>query len=464
MPEEGAHLVVFESDGQTSTHVLSKREVLLGRSDTCDLQLIDLSVSREHARISRRKGSWIIRDLRSVNGTYLNGKRIAEEALESGDEIVLGIYRLRFVCPAKTGKISESVTAERGAELSTRVVVLDDKIPADLAKAARRKSVSLEAISSQNPLERIVGCTAHMREVRELIRRAARSEAPVLVHGETGTGKELVAQAIAKLSPNRKPYAVAVSLAAVDPRLAAAELFGHERGAFTDADRARKGMIELADGATLFLDEVGNAPSEVQSMLLRVLETGEFMAVGSRNIKQVSIRIIAATNRDLQEMMKKGHFSDALYYRLSQFEIELLPLRERREDILLLARHFLAMQARSRGIPVPKLSNDAATILCTYYWPGNVRELKGCMEYAVAVLESDEITPSCLVPRVRGEEQVAAESTLEGTFGAARRALVVDALRQTGGNQSQAGKMLGVSRQAVNQMIRRFSIEEAEWR
>ncbi len=223
-------------------------------------------------------------------------------------------------------------------------------------------------------------------------------------------------------------------------------------------------MIELADGATLFLDEVGNAPSEVQSMLLRVLETGEVRPVGGRKYKRVSIRLVAATNRDLKKMMEQGLFSDALYYRLSQFEIQLLPLRERKEDILPLARHFLATHARSHGIPVPRLSTDAATILCTYSWPGNVRELKGCMEYAVAVTKSDEITASCLPPRVRGEEQVAAKSTFEGTFGVARRALVVDALRQTRGNQSRAARILGVSRQAVNQMIRRFSIQEAEWR
>jgi len=464
VPEERAHLLVFEPDGQTSKYVLEKRETLLGRSDTCDVQLIDLSVSREHARISRCRGSWTIRDLRSVNGTYVNGKAIAEDTLEPGDEIMLGIYRLRFVSPAKPDEPSGPVTADRGVELSTRIVVLDDTVPADLAKAARRRSVSLATVSGENPLDRIVGHTAHIQEVRDLIQRAARTEAPVLVRGETGTGKELVAQAIAKLSPNRKPYAVAVNLAAIDPRLAAAELFGHERGAFTGADRERKGMIELADGATLFLDEAGNAPPEVQSMLLRVLETGEVRPVGARKFKRVSVRLVAATNRDLQEMMEAGQFSDALYYRLSQFEIQLLPLRERKEDILPLARHFLAMQARSHGIPVPQLSSDAATVLCTYSWPGNVRELKGCMEYAVAVLEGDEIAPSCLPPRVRGEEHLAGESAIEGSFGAARRALVVDALRQTGGNQSQAAKILGVSRQAVNQMVRRFNIQEAEWR
>ncbi len=229
MPKEGAHLLVFEPDGQTSKYVLEKRETLLGRSDACDLQLIDLSVSREHARISCRKGAWVIRDLRSVNGTYVNDKAVTEQSLRSGDEIVLGIYRLRFISPAKPDEPSGPVTADRGVELSTRIVVLDDTIPPDLAKVARRSSVSLEAVSSENPLDRIVGCTVHIGEVRDLIRRAARSDAPVLVRGETGTGKELVAQAIAKLSPNRKPYAVAVDLAALDPRLAAAELFGHER-------------------------------------------------------------------------------------------------------------------------------------------------------------------------------------------------------------------------------------------
>jgi Nif-specific regulatory protein len=198
-------------------------------------------------------------------------------------------------------------------------------------------------------------------------------------------------------------------------------------------------------------------------MLLRVLETGEVMPIGVRKVKQVDIRVVAATNRDLQEMMKKGLFSDALYFRLCQFEIQLLPLRQKGEDILLLARHFLVAAAHSRGAPVPSLSNDASALLCTYQWPGNVRELKGCMEYALAVAKSGEITPSSLPPRVCGEQEFGAQPTAPRASAIARRVLLVDALRQTGGNQSQAAKILGVSRQAVHQMIRRFEVEDAEW-
>ena len=463
MSEKKAHLVVLNPDGQTSEYPLSKHDVVLGRSDACDVQLIDRSVSREHARISLKKGVWGIRDLRSVNGTYVDGKAVTQETLQSGCEITLGVYRLRFVSAVEACKISESAASKEEFELTTRVVVLDEEIPAELREIASAKNVSLETIAGRNPLERIVGSTGRIRKVRELISKAARSETPVLVRGETGTGKELVAQAIARLSRNRRPYAVIVNLAAMGQSLASAELFGHERGAFTGADRARKGMIELADGATLFLDEVGNAPAEVQGMLLRVLDTGEVRTIGGRKVKHVNVRVVAATNRDLQRMMEQGQFSDALYYRLSQFEIYLPPLRERKEDVLLLARHFLAAAARSCGVPMPELSDDVAAALCGYGWPGNVRELKGCMEYAVAVLESRKITVSCLPPRVRGEQQAAAESVTGDMFGAARRALVVDALRQAGDNKSQAARILGVSRQAVYQMIKRFGIDEKEW-
>lgn len=465
MPEGTPHLLVFQPDGQSSKYILSKREVLLGRSGACDLQLLDQSVSREHARITFSKGQWIIRDLRSVNGTYLNKKIVAKGTLRPGDEIILGVYRMHFVSHPEPSGVPEPTDADQETDLSTltRIIVLDEKTPAKLAKAARLKNISVQTVAGEDPLGRIIGCSAHIREVKELICSAAESDAPVLVRGDTGTGKELVAQAIAKLSRNRKPYAVAVNLAAVDPRLAAAELFGHGRGAFTDADRERKGMIELADGATLFLDEVGNAPSEVQSMLLRVLETGEVMPIGVRKVKQVDIRVVAATNRDLREMMRQGLFSDALYFRLCQFEIQLLPLREKVEDILLLARHFLAVAAESRGVHVPSLSSDAAALLCSYQWPGNVRELKGCMEYALAVGKSSEIMPSHLVPRVRGGQELGERPSANRTRTLGRRVLLVDALRQTGGNQSQAARILGVSRQAVHQMIRRFEVEEAEW-
>jgi DNA-binding NtrC family response regulator len=465
MPDETAYLDIAEPDGSRSKFVLWKQEVLLGRSDACDLSLYDTSVSREHARIVFRDGRWIIRDLRSENSTFLNGKPIAEEALTPGDEVAVGPYRIKFFCSGSKAEVLKPRDAVRRTELTTRIIVLGPKVPQELQKAATKdKAVVVETIPASGPLERIVGCTPHIQDVKKFVRRAALSDAPVLIRGETGTGKELVAQAIAALNPRRKPIAIVIDVASIDSALAAAELFGHEKGAFTGADRERKGKIELADGATLFLDEIGRASADVQSKLLRVLETGEFQPLGSRLTRKVDVRLVAAADKDLETLMQQGLFSDALYYRLKGLELRLLPLRERQEDIPLLAEHFLAQLRMAPGAPAFVLSHDALAILCTYAWPGNVRELKRCIESAVTMAEAAVITPSCFPLDIRGASAGSSEVTSANAFKTARRALLVRALRQTAGNQNQAAGILRISRQAVHQMIQRYHISDTEWR
>jgi DNA-binding NtrC family response regulator len=496
MPDETAYLDVSEPDGSTSKFVLPKRGVLLGRSKICDLNLHDTTVSREHAKIIFREGRWIIRDLRSENSTYLNGRRIVEEPLSAGDQLAVGPYRIKFFCAEAKAEVRKPRDAAfdpldavpedpdapkpkdgtRIPELPTRMIVLGSRVPQELQRAARKdKNVVVETVSGSGPLERIVGCTAHVQAVKKFIRRAAPSDAPVLIRGETGTGKELVAQALAALNPQRKPFAIAIDMGSLDSALAAAELFGHEKGAFTGADRERKGKIELADGATLFLDEIGRAPADVQNKLLRVLETGEFQPLGSRQTRTIDVRLVAATDKNLETMMQQGQFSDALYYRLKGLELRLLPLRERREDIPLLAEHFLAQSRRAPGAPSFVLSEDTVAALCTYAWPGNIRELKRCIESAVTMAEAEVITPSCLPQDVRGGagdgpgvQRGAADDSpntvSDNAFRAAKRALLVRALRQTGGNQNQAAGILGISRQAVHQMIQRHYISETEWK
>ena len=465
MPDETAYLDVGEPDGSRSKFVLRKQDVLLGRSDACDLGLYDTSVSREHARIIFRDGRWIIRDLRSENSTFLNGKPIAEEALSPGDEVAVGPYRIKFFCSGPKTEISKPRDAVRRTELSTRIIVLGPTVPRELQRAARKeKAVVVETIPASGPLERIVGCTPHIQDVKKFVRRAALSDAPVLIRGETGTGKELVAQAIAALHPRRKPVAIVIDVASIDSALAAAEFFGHEKGAFTGADQERKGKIELADGATLFLDEISRASADVQNKLLRVLETGEFQPLGSRQTKKVDIRLVAAADEELETLMQQGQFSDALYYRLKGLELRLLPLRERREDIPLLAEYFLAQLRLAPGAPSFVLSHDALAILCTYAWPGNVRELKRCIESAVTMAEAEVITPSSLPQDIRGNAGESADIPSHNAFKTAKRALLVRALRQTGGNQNRAAGILGISRQAVHQMIQRYHVGETEWR
>jgi DNA-binding NtrC family response regulator len=390
---------------------------------------------------------------------------VEQEALSPGDEVALGPYRLKFVWDGAGTEARKPKTAIRAGDLPTRIVVLGTGIPRELQEIARKdKNVVVETISSQDPTGRILGCTPHIQAVKRFIRRAALSDAPVLIRGESGTGKELVAQAIATLNPRRRPIAVVIDAASLDSALSSAELFGHEKGVFTGADRARKGQIELADGATLFLDEIGRASADIQNKLLRVLETGEFQPLGSRHTRKVDVRLVAATDKNLEFMIQQGQFSEALYYRLKGLELRLLPLRQRREDIPLLARHFLAQSAQSVGAPSLSFSSDALAVLCAYAWPGNVRQLKRCMESAVTLREAETITRECLPLDIRDSAPDSPTVALSNVFEAEKRAVLVRTLRQTGGNQNQAARILGVSRQAVNQMIQRYQICEPEWR
>ena len=302
-----------------------------------------------------------------------------------------------------------------------------------------------------------------LRAVAELLDKVAPTGSAVLVTGETGTGKELVARAIHARSPRRKALFVPLNCAALPGELLEAELFGHVRGAFTGADRDRKGKFEVADGGTLFLDEIGDMPLALQAKLLRVLEDGSVERVGSNSPLRVDVRIVSATNQNLTEAITAKRFRDDLYYRINTFELHLPPLRERPDDVALLAPLLLERFARELGKPLPRLSDGALALLRRHAWPGNVRELRNLME-RVAVLVSAAVVPEAFFrdmlqlapsPPASAPAHSAEVAATDGELPLAdavdrfERRLLLHCLDQTGDNKAEAARRLGISERTL---------------
>lgn len=273
-----------------------------------------------------------------------------------------------------------------------RTVVESALRAADARRATRAQAAEVPTETIQ---ETIIGRSAPMQEVFKMIGRVSRSDAPVMITGESGCGKELVARAIHKFSPRTLKEFVGINVTAIPDNLLESEIFGHEKGSFTGAVAQRVGRFEQCDGGTLFLDEIGDMPLPVQSKLLRVLQEGEFCRVGSNQTLKCDVRILAATNKDLEAEVEKGTFREDLFYRLNVVRIHIPPLRERREDVPLLAEFFLHRQSsRRRGGPTMRFTEDALAILEAYDWPGNVRELENTIQRACALSNSDVLLPS----------------------------------------------------------------------
>ncbi len=320
---------------------------------------------------------------------------------------------------------------------------------------------------SENPGELVGNCSA-MRHVYAQIRQVAPADATVLIRGATGTGKELVARAIVRLSGRaHKPF-VALNCAALPEALVESELFGHEKGAFTGAVARRIGRAEEADGGTLFLDEVGDLSPQTQVKLLRFLQSRTFSRVGSNRELRADVRFIAATSRDLEALMREGRFREDLYYRLNIFPITLPDLAHRRSDITLLAEHFVAAFNLKYHKHVTRLSTTAINMLMAYHWPGNVRELENCIERAVLTSTDGAIHGYNLPPSLQTGESAGNallptdHAPLAVMVASYARELIVDALKRAHGNRSAAGRALGVSPRMMNYNIRRYGITP-EW-
>jgi PAS domain S-box-containing protein len=306
----------------------------------------------------------------------------------------------------------------------------------------------------------IVGRSAVMQRVFEVVQRAAQSSAPVIIFGESGTGKDLVAGAIHRIGPRRDSPFMQLNCAALNEALLESELFGHIRGAFTGAYRHRTGRFEAADGGDIFLDEIGDMPMALQVKLLRVLETGRFERVGDQVPVKVNVRIISATHQDLRQAIGEGRFREDLFYRINVIPIHLPPLRQRRGDIPLLVERFLGGVRRRTGRTFSGMTRQAMDRLMDHDWPGNVRELKSVLEYAAIITDGPIIDLDHLPAMERRLPSRAPASPIPRQGDRSEREALVEALRATGGNRTRAAALLGVTRTTVWHRIRRYGIED----
>jgi len=334
------------------------------------------------------------------------------------------------------------------------------------ASSLEKENIRLKSeVQDRYNVQGIIGTSASMRRVFDLLDRVAGSTTSVLIQGPTGTGKELVAKVIHYNSPLKDKPFVAENCGALSENLLESELFGHVKGAFTGAIADKKGIFELAEGGTVFLDEIADMPLAMQIKLLRVLQEGQIRPVGGSRYLNVDFRLLTSSNRDLLEEVKKGNFRDDLFYRIQVFPIIIPPLADRKEDIPLLAKHLLEKLAKKLKRPIKRLTPRALDLLMRFNWPGNVRELENEIERALTLAGEDaEIKESYLSEKLTGTAENQAQSGLDGATlqevtQQIERQMVARALRETGGNRSQAARNLGLTRQGLLNKIARYKIE-----
>ena len=394
-------------------------------------------------------------------------------------------HEVSFICvpiaigPDVVGALSADRVFDESASLDedVRFLTITASMLANDVKfrreaAAEREHLEEENLRLRNELadrfhpENIIGNSNAMREVYRAIHQVAASDATVLIRGESGTGKELVAHAIHYTSPRASGPFIKVNCAALSENLLESELFGHEKGAFTSAIARRKGRIEEAEGGTLFLDEVGDFSPVVQVKLLRVLQEREFERVGSSQTIRANVRIVVATNRDLETAVEDGSFRADLYYRINVFPIFLPPLRDRKDDILQLADFFVERYSQRMNKDVRRITTPAINMMVVYHWPGNVRELENCIERAV-LLSTDEVIHAHHLPpslQTSDESGTAGTGTLEERIDLFQRDVFVDALKRAGGNMAAAARDLGTTARILRYQIAKLGIDWRDYR
>jgi DNA-binding NtrC family response regulator len=399
---------------------------------------VDAAASAEEgaARLAEHTADLVITDLKLPGGSGLDVVRAARAAQPPIEAIVMTAY----------GTVGAAVEAMKlgAADFLEK--------PVEIAELLRRVAAWTGSAAAETAFRApgcapIVGSHPRLRAALRLLERVAPTESTVLLLGESGTGKELFARALHALSPRGRGPFVALNVAAMPETLIENELFGHEKGAFTGADRARAGRFEQAQGGTLLLDEIGELPLAAQGKVLRVLEERTFERVGGGATRRADVRLVAATNRDLRGMVEEGLFRSDLFFRLDVFPIELPALRERREDVPALARHLLAEHAARHGGAAPELAEDALAALTAQSWPGNVRELANVLERAVILAAGGTL----------GVRDV--EPLLRPRAGGAERERLREALRQAGGDKRRAAELLGVSYRTVVRWVKAEELE-----
>ncbi|MDM7914157.1 MAG: sigma-54-dependent transcriptional regulator [Candidatus Eisenbacteria bacterium] len=367
------------------------------------------------------------------------------------------------------GTIDSAVEATRRGVYDYLVKPVDpERLATVIFKGLERASMRQEVLDLRREMVRsgrfqsLIGKSPPMLELYRMIDQIAPSSASVLITGESGTGKEVVARAIHNLSPRSAARFVAINCAAIPETLLESEIFGHEKGAFTGATASRPGTFELADKGTLFLDEIGEMPAALQSKLLRVLEERKVRRVGGQRETPVDVRVLAATNMDVEQRMGAGHFREDLYFRLNVFTLHIPPLRERPEDIPLLAQSFLEEYAQENQKPVVGFAEETLQLLMQYDWPGNVRELRNAIQRAVILSKEEEIQPSQLPPAVRpsvrkNPTKAGSLSVSVGTpLSEVEKAVILETLEACGGNKTRASGLLGISTKTLHMKLRSY--------
>ncbi len=447
--------------------------------------VLDTFPDKNGPRFPDHKGvaGWVMKHGRSV---YINDVS-GDERYYNGFDRIQGFLTRSMVCvPLRTRRgflgVLYALNKQQGAfrERDRRLLeILSGTIAVSLENARlygdlkdhvhalqRERQSLLAKVESGSGFNGIIGSSQPMRRMFELMSKVMDTTAAVLIQGETGTGKELVARVIHYHGVLREKPFVAENCGALPENLLESELFGHVKGAFTGAVADKKGLFEIADGGTIFLDEIGEMSPAMQVKLLRVLQEGQFRPVGGNRFRDVRVRLIASTNRDLAEEVEKGTFRQDLYYRINVFQITAPPLRHRKEDIPDLAAHFLRKSAGKYGRPVPVLSPSALEALLRFDWPGNVRELENEMARAVTMAGGDRtIQVDMLSDKIRRlfvehpAGQIPATGRLKQVIQQVEHRLIVDALRREGGNRSRAARSLGLSRQGLLNKLAAMKID-----
>ncbi len=418
----GKMVVISRADLQ-KTFSIEGKEVTIGSQGDNHCVLNDPTVSRHHAAIEETREGYVLRDLGSTNGTFLGGILIKEAYLEYGSIIGLGNTRLQFV------------------PLEERV-----EIPP----------------SQEHYFGDVFGSSVEMKRIFTMLKKISPTDITVTIEGETGTGKELVARAIHSRSQRAKGPFVVIDCGSISKSLIESELFGHEKGAFTGATQARRGAFEMANGGTIFIDEIGELGPEMQPKLLRVLEQREVRRLGGNEVSKVDVRVIAATNRDLVSEAQRGRFREDLFYRISVVRIHLPPLREKGEDIPFLAqqcaRDFSEQYGGGGDVAV---SAEALEILRHYHWPGNVRELRNVITRAMAMGNGKVLQPRDFIMPLssEGRQRVPTLDSLIGkTLEEIEKAAIMKTLKAHGGNKSVAARVLGIAYSTLYEKIKKYEL------
>jgi two-component system response regulator HydG len=548
-----AELIVVCGTGIGASFALGTGEFTIGRAAGVSLQLAESGVAAEHCVVRPCGGGYRLLDRHSGSGTYVNGMRISDHALQAEDQIAIGdtilvfreaaatrdrdarnvllqscslLFLFRAMAAARderrrsafeeqlAGLISSMVPCSGAAIFLRRgeeQLLLPEVDPASLttvplwahgkpagmlaawfpqeqivnlsrhhetlgaiatlAVAALETERDVEQLREQNQLLRerlavsepgIAGESIAIHKLLGLVARVAPQEASVLILGESGVGKELVAHALHRLSPRAARPFVAINCAALTETLLESELFGHEKGAFTGAVAQKKGKLEMAEGGTVFLDEIGELAAPLQAKLLRVLQQREFERVGGTHTWKLDVRLVAATNRDLAAEVQRGSFREDLYHRLNVVALRVPPLRERPGDILPLARYFLDRAAPRCGRPIKGITPETEECLMAYTWPGNVRELENAIERAVVLGDTEWIQPEDL-PETVLEHGASAQppGALSNSVADNKRQLILAAWRQSGGDHDRTAERLNIHPNSLRRLIRTLKLRDA---